>query len=328
MKKMTGKKDIKIVGAGPAGLVAAIDLNRQGYNAILFEKEDSVGGEPGWHPSVHSTPVSSKLFDYIGIDCREAFVDTSHCFKAFVGGNPIDINPYKEGGLYNTERGHRPTSLDNVLYRIAAKEGVNFEFNKMWKEDDFKKAPKGTIIATGLSAGIYDWLEIPCSVFAGYWAYSEIEKDYVSNTACFGTFSNEYGYASSMNGIWYVLLFARKEVSEENLEVFKNEVKRVEGRTFERWRRFRGQTPKGPRLYHKDFILTGTFGGFVEPAIGFGITGALLSGKISDMAVSDPAKAEKEFHKFTDGIITHIERKRKPGYAPNAVMGDVWFDVV
>lgn len=324
---MTKKKDIIVVGAGPSGLVAAIDLNREGYNVILREKQDSAGGEPGWHPSVHSTPVSPKLFDYIGIDCKEAFIDTTHNFKSFFNGQKIDFNPYQDQKLYNTERGHRKTSLDNFLFRIAEKEGVNFEFNKPFTESDFDNAPKGTIIATGLSSGIYDWLEIPCSVFAGYWAYSEIEKDYVSSAGYKGAYSNEYGYAGSMNGIWYVLLFARKEVSPENLEAFKQELEKLEGRTFDKWRTFRGQTPKGPRLFHKNFILTGTFGGFIEPAMGFGITASLLSGKISAMAVYDPKKGEAEFHKYTDGIITHIERKRKPGYFPTATMGEIWFDV-
>ena len=185
---MPNKKDIKIVGAGPAGLVAAIDLNRAGYNVIVYDKQDSVGGEPAWHPSVHSTPVSKRLFDYIGIDCREAFAESTQCFKAFVFGEQVDVNPYQETGLFNTERGHRPTSLDNVLYRTAVREGVNFEFRSPWKEDDFRKAPKGTIIATGLSAGVYEWLEIPCSVFAGYWAYSEIEKDYISTAGYFGSY--------------------------------------------------------------------------------------------------------------------------------------------
>ena len=75
---MGDKKDINIVGAGPAGLVAAINLNREGFNVILHERQDSVGGEPGWHPSVHSTPVDIPgLWDYIGIDCSEAFTDIS-----------------------------------------------------------------------------------------------------------------------------------------------------------------------------------------------------------------------------------------------------------
>lgn len=327
---MPAKKDITIVGAGPSGLVAAIDLNREGYNVIVREKQDSVGGEPGWHPSVHSTPVSPKLFDYIGIDCSEAFIESTDTFKMFVGGNQMDMSSLTNvfgQKLYNTERGHRKTSLDNFLFRIAEKEGVNFEFNNPYTQEEFAKAPKGTIIATGLSAGVYDWLEIPCSVFAGYWAYSEIEKDYISTASYMGSYSNEYGYAGSMNGIWYVLLFARKEVSDENLQAFRTELEKLEGRTFDQWRRFKGQTPKGPKLFHKNFILTGTFGGFIEPAFGFGITASLLSGKISAMAVYDPKKGEAEFHKYTDGIISHIARKRKPGYFPTSKMGDVWFEV-
>ncbi|MEA3223340.1 MAG: FAD-binding protein [Thermodesulfobacteriota bacterium] len=327
---MTGKKDVLVIGAGPAGLVAAINLNREGFNVIVRDKQDSVGGEPGWHPSVHSTPVDIPgLWDYIGIDCSEAFVDTSDLCKMYMDGKDMGNINFADMGyrLYNTERGHRKSSLDSVLFRIAEKEGVNFEFNKPFKEDDFGNAPKGTIIATGLSPGVYNWLGIDCSVFAGYWAYTEIEKDYVSASTYLGSFSNEYGYAAAMNGIWYVLLFARKEVPQENLAAFKKLLEEYEARTFEKWHRFKGQTPKGPNLYHKDFILTGTLAGFVEPAFGFGITGALLSGKISAMAVTDPQKAKDEFKRFTDGIITHIARKRKGGYAPSVKMGDVWFDI-
>jgi hypothetical protein len=68
-------------------------------------------------------------------------------------------------------------------------------------------------------------------------------------------------------------------------------------------------------------------GGFVEPAFSFGITGALLSGKISAMAVTEPEKAEKEFKRFTDGIPKHMARKREPGYAPSYELGDIWFDI-
>ena len=45
------------------------------------------------------------------------------------------------------------------------------------------------------------------------------------------------------------------------------------------------------------------------------------------MAVTEPEKAEKEFKHFTDGIITHIERKRQKGYAPSMEMQDIWFKV-
>ena len=265
---MASKKDIIVVGAGPSGLVAAINLNREGYNVILRERQDSVGGEPGWHPSVHSTPVDMPgLWDYIGIDLSEAFIDTSDNYRMVIGGQDLGKMDVKAAGqtLYNTERGHRPSSLDGILFKIAENEGVNFEFNNPFTKEEFDTAPKGTIIATGLSPGMYDYLGIPYSWFKGYWAYSEIEKDYVSAAVYMGGFSNEYGYAASMNGIWYVLLFARKEVSEEQLADFKTLLEEKEERSFDKWLRFQGQTPKGPKLFHKNLILTGTMAGFVEP---------------------------------------------------------------
>jgi flavin-dependent dehydrogenase len=331
------KKDIMVIGAGPAGLVASISLNREGFNVILRDRQDRIGGEPGFHPSVHGTPVGIPgLWDYIGIDCGEAFRDVSHNSKTYVNGKLIggldalmgksddDTPGFK---VYNTERGHRATSLDSFLSRIAEKEGVNFEFNKPFRENDLHKVPKGTILATGLSAGVYQWLGMDWSVLGGYWAYSEIESDEVSAAAYLGGFTNEYGYTASMNKIWYVLLFARKEVSTENLETFKKILEECEGRTFDRWQRYRADAPKEPRLFYKDFILAGTMGGFLEPAFSFGITGALLSGKISAMAVTEPEKAEKEFKRFTGNIPAHMARKRKPGYVPTYKMGDIWFDI-
>ncbi len=325
---MTDNKKILIVGAGPAGLVAAINLNREGFKVLVREKQDSVGGDPSWHPSVHTTPVAAPgLYDYIGIDCSEAFVDSTDVLKVYM--NSVEREEMKfvfpKYGMSNVERGHRETSLDSFLYRIAKKEGVNFEFSKSFTKEELNNAPKGTIIATGLSPGVYDWLGIEHSVFSGYWANCEVEKDFICNNFYFGTYSNEYGYTCAMNGIWYVLIFARKGVNQENLDHFKKELERIEGRTFKKWNRFLGHTPKGPRLFHEDFILTGTMAGFIEPAFGGGITGALLSGKIAAMAVTDPDTAESEFKKFTDGIKKVIARKRRGRYTPTIKMGKIWF---
>jgi flavin-dependent dehydrogenase len=328
---MSITKDKLVVGAGPAGLVAAINLKREGFNVIVREKQPRVGGEPGWHPSVHTTPVDDPgLFDYIGINCAEAFVNSNDVLKVLVAGKEVPAmkGVFGKMGMSNTERGDRPTSLDSFLFRIAEKEGVNFEFSRPFTEADLAQAPPGTIIATGLTPGMYDWLGIEHTVFAGYWANTETEPGFISNTFYLGQFSNEYGYACAMNGIWYVLLFARRDVEESLLETFREVIGQVEGRTFGPWRRFLGHTPKGPLLFHKGFILTGTMAGVVEPAFGGGITGALLSGKIAAIAATEPDRAQAEFKRFTDGIITHIARKKaRKGYAPTIQMGKIWFDV-
>jgi glutamate synthase (NADPH/NADH) small chain len=42
-EKRTGKK-VAVIGSGPAGMVAADDLNKAGHHVTLFEKDDGVGG--------------------------------------------------------------------------------------------------------------------------------------------------------------------------------------------------------------------------------------------------------------------------------------------
>lgn len=322
-------KEKLVVGGGPAGLVAAINLNREGFNVTVLERQDRIGGDPGWHPSIHGTPLAIPgLWDYIGMDLSEAFAEIINNSKDFIETKEIESSlPFDK--FYNTERGPRDSSLDSILFRIAEKEGVKFEFSKRFKEKDLEKSPKDTIIATGLSTGIYDWLGLDYNVVAGNWAYSEIERDYVSNAGYRGSFVSSlgYGYSGAMNGIWYVLLWDYQKVSNENLEKFKNILGETEGRTFDRWRPFKGHIPKVPKLFHRGFILTGTSAAFMEPALNFGITGALVSGKIAAIAAVDHEKGEAEFKRFTDGIIPYNERKTQPDYKPVVKMGDVWFEI-
>jgi flavin-dependent dehydrogenase len=265
------------------------------------------------------------LWDYIGIDCSPCFKDCTDTLRFFVGREEIPVE--QPDRLYVVERGDRATSLDSFLFRIAEKEGVDFEFARPFTEQDFREAPANTILATGLSPDAYQSLGISSAVYAGYWASSAADPDKVSAGIYFGGFSKEYGYTSSTNGIWYVLLFSRREVAPEHLDEFKKLVAEKEGRSFPRWHRFVGYAPKEPLLcWQKRLILAGTLAGVVEPAIGFGITGALLSGRIAALAVLDPGRGQADFDCFTRGIPAAIARKREPGYIPVFKMGDVWFE--
>lgn len=171
-------KEILVIGAGPAGLVAAINLRREGFPVVVQEKQASIGGEPGWHPSVHTTPVApAGLWPYIGIDLSEAFTDVTELVRINMGG--VDAGPihHSDSKLrsFNVERGPRKTSLDSILYRIAEREGVRFEFGKSFRAEDLgTRRPDDTIIATGLSPGLYAGLGIEYTTFAGYWAFMEI----------------------------------------------------------------------------------------------------------------------------------------------------------
>ena len=70
-------KEISVYGAGLSGLVAAINLVREGHKITVFEKEETFGGSKKLHPSIHSTPLQAKeTWDYIGVDLSDCFVKT------------------------------------------------------------------------------------------------------------------------------------------------------------------------------------------------------------------------------------------------------------
>lgn len=326
---MSKKDEVLVVGAGPAGLVASINLARQGFDVTVVEREDHVGGNPDWHPSAHATPLKGpETWEYIGVDCSACFSDVSDKCDIYMNEKKLNITRVPEG-LWVCERGGRESSLDYHLYKAALDEGVRFEFSRDFGAKDLKEAPEKTILASGLTPGMYSVLDKPYSKYAGYHAFCDYPQDKAHAAIFFGGLGKEYGYSSALNGIWYVLLFSRGELPEENLNYFAGMMEKYEGKKIAEWRKFFGATPKlGPELVHNNrFILTGTLAGFIETNLGFGITGALISGKIAAMAVTDREKAQAEFEGFTGGIKKRIEEKKKGGAGIAFKMGKIWFEI-
>ncbi|UCD85871.1 MAG: FAD-dependent oxidoreductase [Deltaproteobacteria bacterium] len=323
------KKEVLIVGGGPAGLVASINLVREGFEVTLADQEEQVGGNPDWHPSAHTTPLKGPAtWEYIGIDCTPCFHDISESLTVVVGGESAPIERTAEP-TFTCERGSRETSLDSFLYRIAVKEGVKFNFGTKIREEDLQKTPEHTILATGFTPAMYKTLEKPMSNYLGYHALCDHPPGEAEGCIYLGGLGKEYGYSSACNGLWYVLLFSRNELPQENLDYFADLVKKYEDKEIAEWRRFAGASPKsGPELIYKDrFILTGTLAGFIETNYGFGITGALISGKIAALAVTDRNRARAEFDSFTGGIPAMLEKKRKGQVELGFKLGKIWFEI-
>ena len=69
-----------VVGAGLSGMVAAIDLARQGDEVLVLGKEKAIGGSPAYHPSLHATPID---FQYTSAEASPLSTSRSSSFIAF-----------------------------------------------------------------------------------------------------------------------------------------------------------------------------------------------------------------------------------------------------
>lgn len=295
---MGGNQNIEIFGAGMSGLIAAIDLAKNGYHVTVYDKEPGFGGDSVYNPSTHTTPLDVETTSqYTGIDISPVFYPLLECPIYF---HDTRINA-PVGGVYSVERGNRPSSLDTLLYNEARKHNIDFKFKTPLKKEDIKNIEPGTIIACGLTPDVYRMLDIPYLTSYGWASRGECDfsnKSWIWIDECI----TEYGYLSSANNYYFNLLFSTSPVKKEDLQKYKDFMKRVTGMEHHDWIYAPAAVPVksagNPRLFHKNFILCGTIAGFIDPKFWFGIAGALVSGKIAALAVYNREKAERDFTIF------------------------------
>jgi flavin-dependent dehydrogenase len=128
----------------------------------------------------------------------------------------------------------------------------------------------------------------------------------------------EYGYLSAVNGYYFDLLFSIREVERASLEKYKSFMVRHEGIEHENWEYVGGAvplaSPDNPRLFWKDAVLCGTISGAMDPMLWFGISGALVTGKVAALAITDRPRAIADFERFTRRFRENYYIKNKVWY--------------
>lgn len=290
---------VTIYGAGMSGLIAAVNLAREGFAVTVHDREPGFGGSRDFNPSLHVTPLDvARTSDYVGIDLAGAFHQVTACPSYF-----HDLRlmfPVKS--VYAVERGDRPTSLDALLYAMCAELGVEFAWESRLDEKTVENLPPRTIIAGGLNPPTYDLLGIPYLKWEAWMACGSIDMGAYA-WLWWDEGVNEYGYFTSANGIYFDMLFSiGRSVGRECLKRYEEFMVRQEGIEHHDWRYIVGATPiarpDNPRLFWRDAVLAGTMTGSIDPMLGFGISGALVTGKVAALAITDRDRAEAEFRRF------------------------------
>ncbi|MDD5747507.1 MAG: NAD(P)-binding protein [Actinomycetota bacterium] len=301
-------KEVTVVGAGISGMVAAINLAREGRRVIVRERRKSVGGETGIKGLEgkvikigDGTPLNlERIKSYTGIDISSVAVPlVSATTYAYREKSEIEFVPNVKA--YLVERGPRKTSLDVFLYEKAVSEGVRFSFEDTVR--DFENLPADTIIATGLFNDAFKELGVPNMQVFGYLAMGETEDKNPKVIIYLDEYTRDYAFYSQVNGARGACLFSRgKPLDTSVKERFQRQLSENDGIEFDEWNAVNigalpVQSARNPRLFARNFILAGTLSGTIDPMMLFGVHGALVSGKIAAMAVGDHYKALEEFRR-------------------------------
>lgn len=162
---MNVNKTITIVGAGPGGLTAAMNLVRNGYEVNLYEQNDDAGlrfngdfqGLENWSDDEDTLKILNRLGIKVNFLCHPYFGED--CY--FIGPNKKRVQVKTSRPLfYLVERGTSQSaeggSLDQGLKRQAEEAGVNI----LWKQkldsvkDDFAIVGTGPKAADAIAKGI------------------------------------------------------------------------------------------------------------------------------------------------------------------------------
>jgi len=133
------KEKIDVIGAGPAGLVAAINLAKSGFAVTLHEAGPSVGHRfHGDFQGIENWTTEEDVRDFL----KRINVEVNFLFEPYSGG--IFVSPNlrrreirtREPLFYLAERGGEQGCLDFGLLRQAEAAGVKVKFNtRTWNVD-------------------------------------------------------------------------------------------------------------------------------------------------------------------------------------------------
>jgi flavin-dependent dehydrogenase len=163
------KKEVKIAGAGPAGLTAAINLVKAGYKVTVYERNSDVGfksngdfqGLENW------TKDEDILKSFKRMNIKPTFKYTAmKKFEMYDYKSRKYLLKSKKPVFYVVQRGNAKDTLDYSLKQQALKAGVKIIFKKELTES------RADIVATGaakyiaIGEGIKFKTDIPNTVMS------------------------------------------------------------------------------------------------------------------------------------------------------------------
>lgn len=325
MEGIEGKEDdgamIGILGAGPAGLCAAINLAKRGENARVFERRAAPGMR--FHPNLqglrHVNEPPEKFMESLGIRSKIGY---RHFSKGIICTRKREIHLGISGGgaMPFVLRGGRG-SLEHALYCEAEKLGVEFEFNSQAKEKDVKIVASGMRHPPDAAAlgTVFEDTDFPRDTYLVMFDDRYSPKGWYS-----------YIVPISQDEIEFVTCVSREHIPD----LAAIHAKAMAGRRIIRdfvagKRKIASFGGAGAVRFPKSAIIGGKYyageaAGFQDPYMGFGIVYALRSGKIAADCLLDGSDYDAAWKKS----FLHYFKKDIAYRLPMSLFGDRMAEIV
>jgi flavin-dependent dehydrogenase len=149
--------EIVIKGAGPAGLTAAINLKKAGYNVTVYEKNNDCGTR--FHGDFQGFENWSSKRDILD-ELRSMNIKTYFWYKPVEKAEFYDyrrnkrVINFEKPGFYLIQRGAFKESLDHSLKNQAKSLDIDIVFNKRISDDESNIIASGPKYVDGIIRGM------------------------------------------------------------------------------------------------------------------------------------------------------------------------------
>jgi len=303
---MEAAREIAIVGAGPAGLAAAITLARRGLRAVVWERNAEVGARfHGDFQAIENWTLEKDALDELGeIGIGGSFCDAVVREGVFFDGNGrARTLRSRRPAFYLVRRGPESGTLDRALERRALDAGVEIRYGT-----PCRALPEAAIVASGPKRSD--------AVDVGY-VFETDHRDGVWAVFSDRVAPGGYGYLLVAGGRGTIAscLFADFPRANLYLERTLDFFRRAVPFRMDSPRRFGGtgnvHWPERARVGSR--LFAGEAAGFQDALWGFGIRSAIVSGHLAATALADgrPEAYDRLWRKRLGGLVaTSLANRR------------------
>jgi len=289
-------EEFRIVGAGPAGLAAAIALARAGRRVVVHEAAAQVGSRfQGDHQGLENWTTEQDVLDELrglGIACNFTATPRREGVAFDAWGNRYAMRsdcPL----VYIVERGPGPGTLDSTLLAQARELGVEVRFNSTVRQIEGPGIlAAGPRAADAIAVGLHFETSMP----DGWWVICDDDLA-------------PQGYA------YLLVTKGRGTVKSCMFSGFKREAEYV-ARTIDRFRKLAGLQMKNPRshggagnfripvsAYSGQHPVVGEQAGFQDTLWGFGIRFAISSGVLAARSLMDESNYDARWREALNPLL-------------------------
>ena len=268
-------KEFRVLGAGPAGLAAAITLARAGRNVVVYEQAQDCGRRFGGDlQGLENWSSDTDILDElkaIGIDVE---FDCTPFTSVYSVSSTLQVTRHIAAAplFYLVHRGAAPGSFDQALKRQALRAGVRIEFGATCNPELVD------IVATGPvrrpSIGVVRGVVFPTDAPDCAYMMFDNELSYLGYS---------YLLITRGRGCLCVVAFDRFEQSRRRLDFAIERLSRLSGVAIDRTTPVNGfgTFQHNPKYQQDGRLHCGEAAGLQDLLWGFGLRFALQSGNLA-----------------------------------------------